>query len=130
MRGFGEFQLSTATAHVDDVTTHQIVSRVAGIRLTPDSVLLDVGDTISFLVEAIDVNGGVIAELNRASGLLRLHGEPSDWSDPIAANQADSDGVHFLWRAYRPGLVTLRAGVAVYGTESVTASATILVRSN
>ncbi len=124
----GDFQLTVSTSHVQDIITRRIVSRVAEVRLTPNDVIVDVGDTVSFLVEALDEAGSVIPELNLASRLLRLHGKPNDWENPIAGNMADNDGIHFYWGTLRPGVVTLRARVAVCGTESIVAIGRLEVR--
>lgn len=124
----GDFQLTVSTSHTEKLITRQIVSRVAEVRLTPNDVTVDVGDTVLFLVEALDERGVVIPELNLASRLLRLRGRPNDWENPVAGNLADNDSTHFFWGAIRPGVVTLRARVAVYGTESIVATGRLEVR--
>jgi hypothetical protein len=90
MRKPGTARLEVTTSHVSKHLESRVVDRIAAVRLTPDSVLLQPGDTVSFLVEALDANGRVIPTVNRSNGLVSLYGR-TDPADPIAANQAQAD---------------------------------------
>ena len=116
---FGVWHVRTSVALYDD----------QGYGNPPPA--FQVGDTVQFRAEEGFFEATCRTPAppsDRASGLLRLHGNPADWSNPVAANQADSNGKHFLWRAYRSGVVELEARVAVFGTEKIAAAGRLEVR--
>jgi hypothetical protein len=126
--GLGRFQLTVATSHAVARLDGRVFPRIAAVRLTPSHVTIPVGDTVSFLVEALDGNGSVIAEVGRPTGSVRIEQSPLDLSEPIAGNQAESDGVHFVYRGYHPGTVTLTARLPIYRVFDRTATAILVVR--
>lgn len=128
MRQPGEALLDVSTAHTSKTLGLLVVDRVAAVRLTPDTVVLHPGDSVAFLVEALDADGRPIPEINRPNGLVTVFGK-GDPQNPVAFNQANSDGIHFVWRANRLGVEEVVGRVHVYGTRALWAEGLIEVVS-
>ncbi len=100
------------------------------LRVTPEEAEVAVGDTVSFIVEALAPDGEPVRGVNfRTAGLFLS--QPFEARD-VAANTTyshlDDDPVHFVFVAIAPGNVPLAASLRVVGASDITAEAMLRVR--
>lgn len=126
----GEATLTVTAAGARGEIRMRVLPHFTALRITPSEAEATPGDTVGFLVEALDADGARLPGVDFRTAGLMLH-QPSETSD-IAANSAwsqlDADPVRFVYLALSPGEVPLTARTRVIGATEVTAQAVLHVR--
>lgn len=126
----GQAVISAAAAVAADSIRVRVLPFFTTLRVTPAEAEVAVGDTVSFIVEALAPDGEPVRGVNLPSAGLFLS-QPSG-AGGVAANTVyshlDADPARFVFVGITPGIVPLTASVRVVGASDITAEATLHVR--